>query len=98
MSKRSFQGVIFFLSIILFAANAFANSDDVWQEINDSNLKQRPMDRQITPTVYKTFGLNRAALDDVLTKAPMEFTDAARLNPVILALPMPDGTLARFVI
>jgi Metallo-peptidase family M12B Reprolysin-like/FG-GAP-like repeat len=98
MSKRSFQGVFFFLSIILFAANAFASSDDVWQEINDSNLKQRPMDRQITPNVYKTFGLNRAALDDVLTKAPMEFTDAARLNPVILTLPMPDGTLARFVI
>jgi hypothetical protein len=98
MSKRSCQGVFFFLSIILFATTAFANTDSVWQEINDSNLKQRPMERQITPDVYKTFSLNRAALDDVLTKAPMEFTDAARFSPVILTLPMPDGSMARFVI
>ena len=97
MFKRSYQGVFFFLSIILFAAPVFAIGD-IWQEINDSSLKQRPMARQITPNVYKTFSLNRAALDGILNQAPMEFADAMRNNGVILTLPMPDGTFERFSI
>ena len=98
MSKRSYQGVFFFLSIILLATSAFANTDAVWQEVNDSSLKQRPMERPIEPTVYKTFSLNREALDGILKNTPMEFTDASRINPVIMTLPMPDGSFERFSI
>jgi hypothetical protein len=98
MSKRSYQGVFFFLSIILLATSVFANTDSIWQEVNDSALKQRPMERQISPDVYKTFSLNRTVLNSVLDRAPIEFSDAARVNPVILTLPMPDGTMARFSI
>jgi hypothetical protein len=96
MSKRSYQGVFFFLSIILLTTSVFANTDSVWQEVSDSSLKQRPMERQITPNVYKTFNLNRAALNDILNKAPMEFSDASRMNSVILTLPMPDGSFESF--
>ncbi len=33
-----------------------------------------------------------------LAQAPMEFTVAARKNPVVITIPMPDGTFARFAI
>ena len=94
MFKRSYQGVFLFLSIILFTTSIFAG--DVWQEIDDSALSQRPSERLIVPDVYKTFQLNRAALDAILKKAPMEFSDAARNSEIILTLPMPDGKLQQF--
>ncbi|HEY0426222.1 MAG TPA: zinc-dependent metalloprotease family protein [Pyrinomonadaceae bacterium] len=68
----------------------------MWQEISDSSLQQRPMERTITPNVYKTFSLNREALDGILLKAPMEFTVSMRTGGTVLTLPMPDGTFERF--
>jgi hypothetical protein len=93
MIKRN-QAVFLFLSIILFTTSIFAG--DVWQEINDSDLSARPSDRLIVPDAYKTFRLDRAALDAILRKAPMEFTDAARSGEIILVLPMPDGKFQQF--
>jgi hypothetical protein len=95
MFKRSYQVVFFFLSIILLAAPVFA-ADSVWQEINDSALEQRPVERQIKPDVYRTFLLNKAALQAILAQAPTEFGGSARLRQIILSLPMPDGSLRRF--
>ncbi|MET0751776.1 MAG: reprolysin-like metallopeptidase [Pyrinomonadaceae bacterium] len=95
MFKRSYQGVFFFLSIVLLATSVFA-ADNVWQEINDSALSQRPVERPIAPDVYRTFLLNKTALQQILAQAPMEYSSAGRMRQIILSLPMPDGTFGRF--
>jgi hypothetical protein len=45
------------------------------------------------PRLYQ---LDDLALFGILRRAPLEFTPAARPSPVVLTLPMPDGSFARF--
>ncbi len=98
MFKKSYQISFFFLLLFSLGASVYANNsgDGVWQETDDTNLKQRSAERLVNPVSYKSFKLNKAALQSILTKAPMEFTDAARNTELILTLPMPDGTFQRF--
>lgn len=44
----------------------------------------------------RALSLDRAGVVSVLQRAPMEFTTAARLQPVVLALPDPAGGFQRF--
>ncbi|MBC8029762.1 MAG: hypothetical protein H7Z16_06595 [Pyrinomonadaceae bacterium] len=48
------------------------------------------------PKFYRALHLNESAQRKVLGSAPMEFSKAARQSRVVMTLPMPDGTLARF--
>ncbi len=76
-----------------------SSSDSLWQEIDDSALQQRLPERLVIPNVYRTFALDKTALQNVLRSAPMEFTAAAAANnPTVITVPMPDGTFARFQI
>ena len=52
----------------------------------------------VSARTYRALSLDRAALKARLATAPMEFTTAARTNPLILSLPSPAGGLARFAI
>ena len=70
--------------------------DGLWREIDDAVLQQRQAQRLIIPETYRTFSLNLRAMRSLLRTAPMEFTDEARNQEVIMTLPMPDGTFARF--
>src|ERR1044071_1481790 len=45
---------------------------------------------------YRAFSLDVAAQGRLLRQAPLEYTAAARNTRVVVALPMPDGTFARF--
>lgn len=98
MFRRFFQPVFLCVSALFLVSTTFAGKSDdkVWKEIDDSSLQQRTAERTIVPLDYKTFDLNKTALLSILNKAPLEFTDAARNNEVILTLPMPDGSFARF--
>lgn len=49
----------------------------------------------MTPPVHRAVQADGAALRRVLNRAPLEFT-AQALDPAEIALPMPDGTFARF--
>ena len=94
--------------LVILAATAMAvsaggeshkrSADGIWQEIDDAALQQRQSQRPIIPQAYRTFSLNLAAIRSLLRTAPMEFTEAARSREVIMTLPMPDGTFARFQI
>ena len=44
----------------------------------------------------RTVGLNSDVLEQILQRAPMEFTSAARDSQVLITLPMPNGTFQRF--
>ena len=57
----------------------------------------RPAVRLRTKGV-RSFTLNRTALRKVLAKAPREFTRAARLRPVVVSLPAPNGRFQRFAL
>jgi hypothetical protein len=85
----------FALSVVaaMFAQPATQPNEAIWEAIS-----MRPVDeekRLIVPTAYCTVRLDKGALTQLLASAPMEFSRQVSQNPVI-ALPMPDGTLARF--
>jgi uncharacterized protein (TIGR03437 family) len=85
--------------LILFghAPTKFGPSEDhVWSE-NQSRRKGKSVAETGTaPTFYRELSLNAIAQKEVLRHAPMESGKAARQTPVVMTLPMPDGTLTRF--
>ena len=52
--------------------------------------------RQIVPDKYKVYTLDVQGLKNQLLNAPMEFTMAAKQSPVVITLPMPDGSWNSF--
>ncbi|PYS24520.1 MAG: hypothetical protein DMF72_04710, partial [Acidobacteria bacterium] len=50
----------------------------------------------VHPKFYRELSLNETAERKLLSHAPMEFTTAASQTQVVITLPMPDGTFARF--
>ncbi len=54
--------------------------------------------RKLIPTYYRVFSLNEAAISATLASAPPEFTDEARQQRCIIALPQPDGGMERFAV
>lgn len=67
----------------------------VWRDIAEARIPQSGI-RQIVPLAYRTVQLDMNALRAQLANAPWELTDAARNTPLIIELPAPDGTMARF--
>jgi hypothetical protein len=101
MSTRIFTRILLFLTISIAFVNITVGQDakdGVWTEINDTALSQRTVERTLVPSAYKTFRMNAAAMRSILADAPEEFSNASRLTQTILAIPMPDGKLARFKI
>ncbi len=84
---------VFSQDVSVDAAVSNPNSaDGVW--IDASSLPLRVADEQIQPTAYRMMMLNEAALRTLLVDAPLEFT--VTQSPVILSLPLPDGSYGRF--
>ena len=50
----------------------------------------------VQPEKYQYVELHSAALVDALERAPLEFTNEATTQPLIMTLAMPDGSFARF--
>src|SRR5262245_14429042 len=72
-----------------------AATDSVWQPASDDAI-ERLANREGLPQSYAYVSLNPTALNELLAQAPMEFTDDAKNKPVVLTLPMADGSLGRF--
>jgi hypothetical protein len=71
----------------------------LWQDIDEAALMAAPeiqQQRQIVPTVYRTVQLDQKSFKRRLATAPMEFTEAAKATPLVMTLPLPDGTFAQF--
>ena len=54
--------------------------------------------RKLIPLHYRTFRLDYPAIKSALQAAPLEFTEAARQHPCVIALPMADGTTEEFAV
>lgn len=85
-------------SIALNPAADAAPPADLWREIDEASLgSAKDADRQIVPQRYRVFELDEAALAETLDRAPLEFSAAAKTGaPVVMLLPMPDGSQQRF--
>ena len=79
------------------AGDLAAETGGVWREVAQRDV-QPAGERWIVPERFRMVALDRAAFEAQFFAAPREFTEAARTSPVIVALPMPDGDVARFAI
>ena len=77
------------------ATSAGQTNGSLWRPVDEASIRTTGR-RLLVPAKYRTVSLNQQALTELLASAPMEFTRAARENPPIIELPMPDGKLARF--
>jgi hypothetical protein len=99
MCTKTFTRTFAALAILLASCilvNAQVSPDRIWTEIDESQLVGRSADRQIVPSAYKTFSLNKGAVISILDSAPEEFSETSRFVQTIVTLPMPDGKFERF--
>jgi reprolysin-like metallo-peptidase family M12B len=77
--------------------------DDLWRLRETSDSKRSSTGVEASRKFYRALSLNETALRELLSHAPREsnnaageFTRAAAQTQVVVTLPMPDGTFARF--
>ena len=94
---RRFLPLVMCFAVILglFQAVTFAASDNVWSPLTLDKVSAA-RGAYTLPLKYKLFELNPSALEAAIANAPLEFSGAARQTSVILEIPTPDGTIARF--
>jgi reprolysin-like metallo-peptidase family M12B/S-layer family protein len=82
--------------VLLTAAPGFtADAPSPFRDVLESALPAAGGERVLHPLRYRLLRLDRDALLETLAKAPLEFAgDDA--GAIVLALPMPDGSSARF--
>ena len=100
MFVKVFMSFFPFVLTVFFVINVVAakSGDNVWLATDAASFQQNPAERTIVPKSFKTFSLNKENLLSILQSAPPEFTNSFENNNVILTLPMPDGSFARFKI
>jgi subtilisin-like proprotein convertase family protein len=81
------------LGMDLFAQNAL----NFWKPVSEQSIQlPENAERRLQPVRYHTFQMDYPAMVNALSQAPMEFTQAARQQPLLLDLPMADGSLRSF--
>ncbi|MEO6168617.1 MAG: reprolysin-like metallopeptidase [Chitinophagales bacterium] len=89
--------ITIFLLLNTTTASTFAQSASFWQEVN-SGIVQAFGTRYSTPSSYRSIQLNITSMREYLLTAPMEFSESARTQSVVLSLPMPGGAIEDFEI
>ncbi|MEP7039618.1 MAG: reprolysin-like metallopeptidase, partial [Acidobacteriota bacterium] len=69
----------------------------LWQQVSEALVKSADYGLP-EPEKYLVFRLNKTSLSKLLASAPSEIEKALPENPVIMELPMPDGSFVRFQI
>lgn len=88
------------LLVVAFALEAgsgrtAAPENGIWQTIDNGSIAAADWKPPAAGS-YKVLRLNKDALAQQLSRAPMERTGDLRQSPVVLSLPMPDGSFERF--
>ena len=96
ISTRFINYFLAFAAIILGAnVPAFSAGSELWRQISDESPAMREQ-RSVSPEKYLIFRINQAALRKSLNVLPLENTEAARTNPLVMEVPMPDGSFQKF--
>lgn len=85
------------LSPIAPASAVDGNADAMWRAVPQIPPHHALAEPWIRPTAFEAFDLDPDALQQTLALAPLEFTVGVDDIKSIIALPMPDGTMARFL-
>lgn len=85
------------LSILLFYGLSYKaqSNKTLWKNINENEISVTGK-RDIVPEKYKTFHLDINTLKSILITAPLDKNISAENSPLIINLPMPDGTTQDF--
>ncbi len=96
MKPNLTKTLLYVLFCLLFMTAVQAQPNRIlWADKSESSITVMG-ERYIIPRLYRTVELDLPGMRELLSRAPMEFTPLAATNPVILLLPMPDGTFERF--
>lgn len=69
----------------------------LWEDVSKSKLPPiNSPEKELNLRNARSLHLNLTGMRNLLSKAPMENTTAARKNPLQLELPMPDGSMETF--
>lgn len=100
MVRSLLQSFFILICACFLVSPTFANrsSDKIWQSIDESAIRRPEVERTVVPGEYKVFRADKTALRSVLEKAPLEFAGAATESEMIMTLPLPDGSFARYKI
>lgn len=85
-----------FASFVYAPAKSGTSEDHLWREERRASIRRGVSETGAVPASHRALSLNEIAQREVLRYAPMEFSKAARQTQVVISLPMPDGTFARF--
>ena len=87
------------LLVFLFLVGNMAafSQTQLWKSSEENRIPNvSKMERQIIPQHYALLQLDFSALKNILSEAPMRFSDAAQSKNVIVEIPQPDGSLQHF--
>jgi len=76
------------------ATGSSESKDGLWKVV-DENLIAARQPRRIVPQAYRSLKLDNSLLKSRLANAPLEGKEAG-VEPMVLSLPMPDGSFAQF--
>lgn len=79
------------------SAAASHPSRAVWLDVKGS-FAASGKEPSVRPNRFRAISLDRLSLAGLTAAAPMERTQAARLNPIVLSLPDPNGGFQRFAV
>jgi hypothetical protein len=69
--------------------------DSLWQETEEKAVKNG-LNLTSGPRTYRKLRLNRATLEKILARTPLEFSEDARARQAELSLPLADGSYQNF--
>jgi hypothetical protein len=72
-----------------------ASPDGIWQQA-DQVVNEHRSRLSAALRHYRMFQLDQSRLARLLAQAPEEFKEQVRNSPVVIALPMPDGSFSKF--
>jgi Metallo-peptidase family M12B Reprolysin-like/Secretion system C-terminal sorting domain len=85
------------LALVLAPIGLLAQNN-FFTDASEASMKSNNQKRLIVPTKFRAMALDTLALKAALKTAPMELSDAAKNNPLIVELPMPEGGTMKFTI
>ncbi|MBL8745051.1 MAG: hypothetical protein JNK58_01705 [Phycisphaerae bacterium] len=87
------------LTLVLASSSVLAgprSEDGMWEIADEVPMSQLRAVPWVRPNYFVGVNFDAEVFEAVLADAPMEFTDRAWEAPVIMQLPMPDGTFQTF--
>jgi subtilisin-like proprotein convertase family protein len=98
MQIVKFSIVFILLFSITSLLSAQTKTSNLWSFRAETEIASKAASRQITPSQYQIVRLEVELMQAQLSLAPLWHTQNAEKHPLVITLPMPDGSFQRFSI